>query len=85
MPFRDNDRDKDVVTSDGTRVGRIHRVEDENRARVRRHDDDEPGLVFHVHVVYGLTLGMWLGERERRGEVYESPSKEDRPETAPAR
>jgi hypothetical protein len=48
--------------------------------------EDEHGLVFHTaHVVYGLTLGMWLGERERRGEVYESPSKEDGSETAPAR
>lgn len=41
MPFQDDDRDKDVVMPDGTRVGRIHRVEDENRARVRRHDDDD--------------------------------------------
>ena len=41
MPFRDDDRDKDVVTPDGTRVGSIHRVEDEKRARVRRHEDDE--------------------------------------------
>ena len=34
--------------------------------------DQEEGLVFHVgHVVYGLTLGTWIGSRERFGEVYE--------------
>ena len=48
--------------------------------------DEEDVLVFHVaHVVYGLTLGMWLGRRARRGEVYESPKNEDGSETAPAR
>ncbi|PSQ11226.1 hypothetical protein BRC93_06285 [Halobacteriales archaeon QS_5_70_15] len=54
-------------------------------ARVLDRDlEDEHGVVFHVdHVVWGLTLGMWLGERERRGEVYESPSEGS--ETAPAR
>lgn len=48
--------------------------------------DDEHVLVFHVaHVVYGLTLGMWLGRQERRGEVYESPEGDPSSETAPAR
>lgn len=29
-------------------------------------------VVFHVgHVIYGLTLGTWMGSRERSGEVYE--------------
>lgn len=41
---------------------------------LHRELDEEHVLVFHVaHVVYGLTIGMWLGEREHRGEVYESP------------
>lgn len=34
--------------------------------------DPEQALVFHVgHVIYGLTLGTWIGSRERVGEVYE--------------
>jgi len=29
-------------------------------------------VIFHVgHVIYGLTLGTWIGFRERKGEVYE--------------
>ena len=36
----------------------------------------EHALVFHAgHLVYGLTLGTWLGTRERRGDVYEAPSE----------
>ncbi|ESP86876.1 DUF6789 family protein [Candidatus Halobonum tyrrellensis] len=35
----------------------------------------EHALVFHAgHVVYGLTLGTWLGTRERRGDVYDRQS-----------
>lgn len=31
-------------------------------------------LVFHVgHLIYGLTLGTWLGSREPLGDVYETP------------
>jgi hypothetical protein len=42
----------------------------------------EDALVFHVgHVIYGLTLGTWMGDRERYGEVYDD-SKQTRPETA---
>lgn len=38
--------------------------------------DRERALVFHAgHVVYGLTLGTWLGTRERRGDVYDEPSE----------
>jgi hypothetical protein len=33
---------------------------------------DDERLVFHAgHVVYGLTLGTWLGTREGFGDVYE--------------
>lgn len=33
---------------------------------------EDERLVFHVgHVVYGLTLGTWLGSREPFGAVYE--------------
>jgi hypothetical protein len=46
--------------------------------------DEEDVLVFHVaHAVYGLTIGMWLGKRQSRGETYDSPKAGD--ETAPAR
>lgn len=39
---------------------------------LRRDLEPEEALVFHVgHVVYGLTLGTWIGSRERYGEVYE--------------
>ena len=35
----------------------------------------EHALVFHAgHLVYGLTLGTWLGTREHRGDVYDTPS-----------
>lgn len=48
--------------------------------------EDEHAVVFHAaHAVYGLTLGMWLGKRERRGEAYESPEGDPSSETAPAR
>lgn len=48
--------------------------------------DEEHVVVFYAaHVVYGLTLGMWLGERKRRGEAYESPERDASSETAPAR
>ena len=34
--------------------------------------DSEEALVFHVgHLVYGLTLGTWLGSRRPLGEVYD--------------
>ena len=43
-------------------------------------------VVFHVgHVVYGLTLGTWLGRSERVGEVYDSPSEASPRPGAPAR
>ena len=38
--FNDDDVGRDVVTSEGTRVGTVNRV-DEGRARVDRGDDDE--------------------------------------------
>jgi uncharacterized membrane protein YeaQ/YmgE (transglycosylase-associated protein family) len=54
------------------------------RHLLNRELDEEDVLVFHVaHVVYGLTLGMWLGKRQSRGEAYESRKAGD--ETAPAR
>lgn len=38
----------------------------------------EHALVFHAgHLVYGLTLGTWLGTRERRGDVYDRPSEHE--------
>ena len=38
--------------------------------------EGEQALVFHAgHLIYGLTLGTWLGTRERAGEVYERPSE----------
>lgn len=34
--------------------------------------DADEALVFHVgHVVYGLTLGTWMGTREAFGEIYD--------------
>lgn len=38
--FSDDDRNKPVYTSEGTRIGTISQV-DEDTARVRRDDDDE--------------------------------------------
>lgn len=37
-------------------------------------EDAEPNeaVIFHVgHIVYGLTLGTWVGFSEQKGEVYE--------------
>lgn len=48
----------------GTRVIFQHLLEEEL--------EPAEALVFHVgHAVYGLTLGTWIGSRERSGEVYE--------------
>ncbi|ACM56732.1 hypothetical protein [Halorubrum lacusprofundi] len=34
--------------------------------------ESDETVIFHVgHVIYGLTLGTWIGFRERKGEVYE--------------
>lgn len=34
--------------------------------------ESDHALVFHVgHLMYGLTLGTWMGTRERVGDVYE--------------
>ncbi|MDZ5810905.1 hypothetical protein U4E84_06055 [Halorubrum sp. AD140] len=34
--------------------------------------EPDEAVIFHVgHVVYGLTLGTWIGFRDRKGEVYE--------------
>lgn len=38
--FRDDDREKRVVTSDGNTIGRVRDV-DEDRATIERTDDDE--------------------------------------------
>lgn len=67
--FTDDDRGKDIVTHDGTRVGTVDRVE-EGRARVKRRDDDE-SLTDKVKDMLG-----WDDDddnREIRGEhVHES-------------
>lgn len=49
--FTDDDRDKDVYTSDGTRVGRVRDV-NEDRATIERGDDDE-GLTDKVKDMLG--------------------------------
>lgn len=39
---------------------------------LERDVERQEALAFHVgHVVYGLTLGSWLGSRERFGDVYD--------------
>ena len=46
----------------------------------------DEALVFHVgHLVYGLTLGTWLGRRERVAGVYDSPAEETPSVESPAR
>ena len=49
--FTDDDRGKDVVTSEGDRIGTINDI-DENRATVDRHDDSE-GLTDKVKDMLG--------------------------------
>jgi hypothetical protein len=67
--FTDDDRDKDIVTHDGTRVGTVDRVEND-RARVRWNDDDE-SLTDKVKDMLGW--GDDDDNREIRGEhVHES-------------
>lgn len=49
--FTDDDRDKHVVTSEGTRIGKIRDVNDD-RATVDRSDDDE-GLTDKIKDMLG--------------------------------
>ena len=54
------------------------------RRLLDRELDENEGLVFHVgHLVYGLTLGTWLGARRSVGDVYDTPA-EARPATLDA-
>ncbi|MBV0924119.1 hypothetical protein KTS45_07860 [Halomicroarcula limicola] len=49
--FTDDDRDKDVVTADGNRIGSIRNVDDD-RATVDR-DDDGGGLTDRIKDMLG--------------------------------
>ncbi|MFC7203187.1 DUF6789 family protein [Haloferax namakaokahaiae] len=43
---------------------------------LNRELDEEEALVFHVgHLVYGLTLGTWLGRHNPMGAVYDTPAE----------
>ncbi|ESP87460.1 PRC-barrel domain-containing protein [Candidatus Halobonum tyrrellensis] len=65
--FSDDDRDKPVYTSDGTRIGTISEVaENENTARVRRGDDDEESATDEIREFLGWNDGD--ESHELRGE-----------------
>ncbi|MUV56890.1 hypothetical protein [Halogeometricum sp. CBA1124] len=49
--FRDDDRDKEVVTAEGDRIGTIHDVND-GRATVER-DEDSDGLTGKIKDMLG--------------------------------
>lgn len=39
---------------------------------LRKELEPDEAAVFHVaHIIYGLTLGTWLSQREQSGDVYE--------------
>lgn len=63
--FGDDDRDKPVYTSEGTRIGTISEVE-ENTARVRRGGDDDESLTDEIADFLGWSDGD--ESHELRGE-----------------
>lgn len=63
--FSDDDRDKPVYTSEGTRIGTISEVE-ENTARVRGGDDDDGSLTDEIADFLGWNDGD--ESHELRGE-----------------
>ncbi|WP_135305289.1 hypothetical protein [Haloarcula amylovorans] len=50
--FTDDDRDKDVVTADGNRIGTVRNV-DNDRATVDRDHDDDDGLTDKIKDMLG--------------------------------
>lgn len=66
--FTDDDRDKEVVTADGDRIGTIHDVHD-GRAKVRR-DEDSEGLTDKIKDMLGW--GDDDDEHELRDEHVDS-------------
>lgn len=50
--FTDDDRGKDVVTSEGDRIGTVDRVDDD-RATVNRNEDDDDSLTDEIKDMLG--------------------------------